>query len=108
DRRSLLEAHAGWLVRQRGTLPHADEFRVSAEVPRTDTEDVVTDRKLADGCTNCFDLSSQLAAEDALPRSSEATDDAAEERGGQAATSVGFTNSAVRPGDRRGMNLDEY
>src|SRR5205085_9411555 len=52
--------------------------------------------------------SRQLAAEDPLPRSAEATDDAAEERSGQAATSVGFTNRAVRPGDRRGVDLDAY
>src|SRR5258708_17608203 len=108
NRRSLLEAHTGRLVRDSGALPHADELRVRPEPEPTAAEDVVTDRKLADGCANCFDLSGQLAAENPLPRSAEATDDTAEERDGQAATSVGFTSSAVRPGDRRGMNLDQY
>src|SRR5229473_4876810 len=108
DRRSLLEAHAGRLVRDSGALPHADELRVRPEPEPTAAEDVVTDRELVDGCANCFDLSGQLTAEDPLLRSAEATDDAAEKRDGQAATPVGFTSSAVRPGDRRGMDLDEY
>ena len=108
DCRSLLEAHTVRLVRDSGALAHADEFRVRPEPEPTAAEDVVTDRKLADGCADCFDLSRQLAAEDPLPRSAEARDGAAEERDGKAATSVGFTSRAVRPGDRRGMDLDEY
>ena len=108
DRRSLLEAHAGRLVRDSGALPHADELRVRPEPEPTAAEDVVADRELANSCADCFDLSGQLAAEDPLPRSADARDDAAEERDGQAATSVGFTSRAVRPGDRRGVDLDEY
>src|SRR5260370_3078404 len=69
---------------------------------------MVTDRELVDGCANCFDLSSQLAAEDPLPRSADARDEAADERDGQAATSVGFSSRAVQPGDRRGVDLDPY
>src|SRR6266516_3538238 len=107
DRRSLLEAHTGRLVRDEGALPHADELRVCTEPETTAAENVVTDRELADGCANCFDLSRQLAAEDPLLRSADARDGAADERDGQAATSVGFTSRAVRPGDRRGVDLDE-
>ncbi len=107
DRCGLLEAHTGRLVRDSGALPHADELRVCPEPEPTAAEDVVTDRKLADGCADCFDLSRQLVAEDSLPRSAEARDQAADERDGQAATSVGFTSSAVRPGDSRGVDLDE-
>src|SRR5260370_24628155 len=69
---------------------------------------MVTDRELVDGCANCFDLSSQLAAEDPLPRSADARDEAADERDGQAATSVGFSSRAVQPGDPRGVDLDAY
>ncbi len=107
DRRSLLEAHAGRLVRDSGALPHADELRVCPEPEPTAAEDVVTDRELSDGGADCHDLSRQLAAEDPLPRSAEARDEAAEERDGQAATSVGLTSRAVRPGDRRSVDLDE-
>src|SRR5258708_7849590 len=108
DCRGLLEAHAGRLVRDSGALAHADELRVRPEPEPTAAEDVVTDRELVDGCADCFDLSGQLAAEDPLPRSADATDDAAEERDGQAATPVGFSSRAVPSGDRRGMDLDEY
>ena len=47
----------------------------SACAPRTEAssaEDVFTDRELADGWANCFDLSRQLATEDPLPRSADA------------------------------------
>jgi hypothetical protein len=108
DRRSLLEAHAGRLVRDSGALAHADELRVRPEPEPTAAEDVVTDRELVDSCANCFDRTCQLAAEDSLLRSADARDEAAEEHDGQAATSVGFSSRAVRSGDRRGMDLDEY
>src|SRR5205807_3609318 len=107
NRRSLLEAHAGRFVRQQGTLLQADELRVCPEPETTCAEDVVTDRELIDGCANCFDLSCQLNAEDPLLRSADTRDEAADEHDEQAATSVGFTSRAVRPGDRRGVDLDE-
>ena len=107
NRRSLLEAHAGRLVCQQGTLPHAGELRVCPEPEPTCAEDVVTDRELIDVCANCFDISCQLRAEDALLRPADARDEAADERDEQTATPVGFTSRAVRPGDRRGVDLDE-
>jgi hypothetical protein len=107
DCSSLLEAHAGRLVRDSGALPQADELRIRPEPEPTAAEDVVTDRELTDGCANGFDFSRQLAAEDPLLRSADARDEAAEERDGQAAPSVGFASRAVRSGDRRGMDFDE-
>jgi hypothetical protein len=107
NRRRLLEVHAGRFVRQQGTLLHAEELRVCPEPEPTCAEDMVTDRELIDGCANGFDLSCQLGAEDPLLRSADAGDEAADEHDEQAAPSVGFTSRAVRPGDRRGVDLDE-
>ena len=106
DRRSLLEAHPSRHVGDEAVLLHADELRVCPEPEPAAAEDVLTDRKLVDRCADGFDLSRQLVAEDALPRSAEAGDQAAEEHYGQTAPSVGFTRRAVRPGDCRGTDLD--
>jgi len=52
-------------------LPHPEELRVRP-TEASSAEDVFTDRELADGWANCFDLSRQLATEDPLPRSADA------------------------------------
>jgi hypothetical protein len=73
---------------------------VCAELVRTDAEDAVADRELGDRWANCFDLSGQLAAEDPPVRSEEAGDEAADEI-------LGAAKPAVRPVDRRGVDLHE-
>ena len=107
NRRGLLEAHAGRLVGDSRALPHADELRVCPEPEPACAEDLVADGEFGDRHAGRFDLARQLAAEDPLLRSADARDGAADERDGQAATPVGFTSRAVRPGDRRGADLDE-
>ncbi len=42
----------------------------------TATEDLVTDRELADRTANCFDLSRQFAVENSLPGPADAEDEA--------------------------------
>ena len=100
DRRRLFEGHAGRHAGQRGTLPHADELRVCAEVAGIDPEDVVADLELADGCADRFDLTGKLAAERFPLRSEEAGEEAADE-------GVAAAHPGIRPVDRRGMDLDE-
>lgn len=81
-----------------------------AEVARIDAEDVVTDLEFADSCADCFDLSSQLAAEDLLRRSQESFEEAARRhvRVAEAGDErLGAANPGVCPGDRRGVDLDE-
>src|SRR5450759_3340114 len=101
NRGSLFECHAGRHVRQRCTLRHADELRVC---PRPEccgaAEDPVTNRELGDRCADCCNLSRQLGAKYPLLRPAEAEEEADEER-------LAFTNSAVGPGHRRGVNPDE-
>ena len=88
-------------MRQRAALRQGDELRVCPGREHCGAaEDVVTDGELADGCADCFDLSRQLGAEDPLLRSAEAKEEANEEW-------LSCTNAAVRPGDRRGVDLDE-
>ena len=70
DRRSLLEGHAGRLVRERAALPHADELGVRAEP--ADAEDRVADLELGDGRADRLDLAGQLHAEDPPLRPAEA------------------------------------
>ena len=77
------------------------------EAEPTGAEDLVTDRELADGRANGFDLSSKFGAEDPPLRPAEAKDQAAHKGEGEAATSVGFTCRAVQPIDRRGVDLDQ-
>src|SRR5215471_1527933 len=107
-RRSLLEGHTGRLVCDSSAFPHADELRMCPEAETTRAEDVVTDRELGDGCASCFDLPRQLGAQDPLPRSADARDEPADYRDEHAATPVGLACRAVRPGDRRGVDPDEY
>src|SRR2546426_6016267 len=107
DRRSLVEAHTGRLVRDSRALAHADELRVCPEPEPTCPEDVVTDRELVDGCADCFDLSRQLGAEDPLLRSADARDEAAADRDDKAATAGGFARRAVPPGLPPGAGPDQ-
>jgi hypothetical protein len=65
-----------------------------------DAEDAVTDLELGDGCAGCLDLSGQLHPEDLPLRSAEASEEPGDER-------LGAAKSAVRPGDGRGVDLDE-
>jgi len=53
----FLEAHAGRLLRQGALLADADILRVRAA---SDSEDVVPDLELGDGCAHCLDVSGQL------------------------------------------------
>src|SRR5205823_5698207 len=107
DWRSLLEAHAGRHGRDSGAHPDRDELGVCPEPDPTTAEGPVTDRELADGRANGFDLSSKFGAEDPLLRPAEAKDQAAHKGEGEAATSVGFACRAVQAIHRRGVDLDE-
>ena len=69
DRRSLLEAHPGRLVRHRAALPRADVLGVC---PGLDAEDLVTDLELGDGGPDRLDHARQLAAKDRPLRPQEA------------------------------------
>ncbi len=94
----LLEGHAGRQVIQRPIRPYGDELRVCAEADGA--EDAVTDRELADGCANSFDLSGQLAAEDPPPRPTPAGEVAGDER-------LRAAPAAIRSVDSRGVDPDE-
>ena len=108
DRCSLHEAHTGRHVLDSGARRHRDELSVCPEPEPSQSEDVVTDREVADGRADRPDLSGKLSAKDPLPRPPEAKDQAAEEIGDEAATPVGFASMDVRPGDRRRADLDEH
>src|SRR6202165_788549 len=105
--RSVLEADTGWHLRDSGALPHGDELRMRTEPEPGGAEDAVADRELTDRCSDCHDLSRQLAAEDRLPRPAKARDQATDEGDGKTAAPVCFTSVAVQPVDRRGVDLDE-
>ena len=98
DRRSLFEAHAGRLVRQRAALPDAGELRVRARA--LDAEDLVADLELGHGRTDRLDLSGELAAEDRPLRPHETGDEAADEL-------LGAAKPGVRPSDGRRVDPDE-
>src|SRR5438309_11094750 len=88
-------------MRKRGTPAHADEFGVSAELPRIDTEDAVTDAELSDGSAHCFDLPGELAAENSFPRSEDPSEESGDKRPGPAELAVGA-------GDRRCVHPDQH
>src|SRR5438105_796559 len=108
NRRSLFERHGGRLLCQRCPLAHADELGMSAESARTGAEDPVTDRELADRRADCCHLARELRAEDSPLRSTDARVEPAEKRDEGTRARIGFANPAVRPGDRRRVNLDEH
>ena len=71
-------------------------------------EDPVTDRELADGRSDGFDLSRKFGAEDALPRPADSKDEAADELDENAATPVGLARMTVQPIDRRRVDPDQH
>src|SRR5437016_1374994 len=82
ERRRLLEAHRGRLVRDARALLNADELRVCTEGEPGYAEDVFADRELADSGADCNDLPGELATEDPLSRPADAKHQAAEETAG--------------------------
>jgi hypothetical protein len=85
-------------VRQRGTLPQADELGVCPEP--VGAEDVVTDVELGDSGTDGFDHARQLDAEYPPPRPTETEQEAPEDWTGYAKVGIGL-------GDGRGADPDE-
>ncbi len=107
NRRSFLEAHAGWLGRDPRVRPYADELGMCAEPEAGRTEYVVTHRELVDGCADRCDLARELSAEDPLLRSAKSRDEAANHGDREPAATVGFTSGAVRSRYSSGADFDE-
>src|SRR5438270_4814016 len=73
---SLLEAHAGRLIRDSGALPHADELGVRTEAEPSYAEDVVAGDELADRAADGDHLPGKLGPQDALSRPAHAKNEA--------------------------------
>src|SRR5437762_12097455 len=108
ERRRLLEAHRGRLVRDARALLNADELGVCTEGEPGYAEDVFTDREFADSGADCDDLPGELAAEDPLSRPADAKDQPAEEGDRRAAAWVGIAGRRVQPVHRRGVDFAHY
>jgi hypothetical protein len=79
----------------------ADEIRMCPEPKLTAAENLITNRQGADSCADVFDLSGQLAAEDAPLRPAWSGDEAVEDERLRA------TKRAVRPADDSCVDLDQ-
>lgn len=93
----LFEGHVGRLVGKSAALPDTDVLSMCA---RSQAEDLVTDRELANVCADCYHLAGQLAAKDAPFRPNETGEEAGDEI-------FGVAQAAVRPVDGGGTDLDE-
>src|SRR5260370_6153532 len=83
-------------------LRDADELSMGPGFERRGaSEHVVADGEPADRCPDCFDLSRQLCAQDPLPGSPQAEDQADQER-------LTRPNAAVGTGHRRPVTLHEH